>query len=69
MVSTRQTDLELQRERLLAALDIVNPEDLPKISRELRAVNEELETLAPAKTVGQALVDELKAKRARRSAS
>jgi hypothetical protein len=69
VVSTRQTDLELQRERLLAALDIVNPEDLPKISRELRAVNEELETLTPAKTVGQALVDELKAKRARRSAS
>ena len=69
MVSTRQTDLELQRERLLSALDVVNPEDIPKISRELRAVNEELETLAPAKTAGQALVDELKAKRARRSAS
>ena len=66
---TRKADLQLLRERLLDALDAVDPAEIPKVSRELRAVTVELEALAPAKTEGQALVDELKAKRARRSAS
>lgn len=64
---TRRDDLELSRTRLIAALDAVEPGDIPKISKELRAVNLELENLGGAVTPGQALVDELKKKRERRS--
>ena len=66
---TRKQDLDTLRERLLAALDAVEPGDIPKISKELRAVDLELETLGGAVTPGQQLVDELKAKRARRTAA
>lgn len=64
---TRKQDLDKLRDRLLAALDAVEPGDIPKISKELRAVDLELETLGGAVTPGQQLVDELKAKRARRT--
>lgn len=66
---TRKADLDKLRDRLLAALDAVEPGDIPKISKELRAVDLELETLGGAVTPGQQLVDELKAKRARRTAA
>lgn len=65
---TRKQDLDKLRERLLAALDAVEPGDIPKISKELRAVDLELETLGGAVTPGQQLVDELKKKRERRRA-
>lgn len=64
---TRKDDLELSRTRLIAALDAVEPGDIPKISKELRAVNVELEALGTAASPGQQLVDELKKKRERRS--
>ena len=66
---TRKTDLDTLRDKLIAALDAVEPGDIPKISKELRAVDLELETLGGAVTPGQQLVDELKAKRARRTAA
>lgn len=65
----RQEDLERMRERLLAAMDLVDPKDLPRVCSELRAVDAELAQLTPAKTPGQELVDELKARRAGRTAS
>lgn len=66
---SRQEDLEEMRRRLLAAMDLVDPKDLPRVCSELRAVDTELAALVPTKTPGQELVDELRAKRARRTAS
>lgn len=68
-VSPRQTDLEEMRGRLLAAMDLVDAKDLPRVCAELRAVDAELAALAPTKSEGQVLVDELKARRAGRTAS
>lgn len=65
----RQGDLETMRTRLLAAMDQVDPKDLPRVCSELRAVDVELAALVPTKTPGQELVDELKARRAGRTAS
>ncbi len=67
VVSPRQADLEQMRDRLLAAMDQVDAKDLPRVCSELRAVDAELAQLAPATNPDQELVDELKAKRARRS--
>lgn len=66
---SRQDDLERMRDRLLAAMDLVDAKDLPRVCAELRAVDTELAALVPTKTPGQELVDELRAKRARRTAS
>lgn len=66
MVSQRQTDLEEARDLLRAAMLEVDAKDLPRISRELRAVNLELEALAPSVSPGQRLKDELKDRRAAR---
>ena len=66
---SRQEDLERMRERLLAAMDLVDAKDLPRVCAELRAVDTELAALVPTKTPGQELVDELKARRAGRTAS
>jgi len=66
MVS-RLDDLEKLRDRLVGALDVVDPKDLPRVSRELRAVNLELSQLAPDEEIDQ--VDELRAKRAARIAA
>lgn len=65
----RQGDLETMRTKLLAAMDQVDPKDLPRVCSELRAVDTELAALAPTKSEGQVLVDDLKARRARRSAA
>lgn len=67
----RSADLELMRRRLLDALDAVAPDDVPRITRELRAVDLELTSLAPPVSPGQRRVDELKARRdaARRTAT
>ena len=68
-VSPRQEDLEEMRGRLRAAMDVVDAKDLPRVCAELRAVDAELAALAPTKSEGQVLVDELKARRAGRTAS
>ncbi len=66
----RRDDLERMRGDLLAAMEQVEPEDLPKVCRELRAVDAELAGLSTVGTPEQAVVDDLKARRAaRRSAS
>lgn len=65
----RETDLRTMRERLLAAMDLVDAKDLPRVCSELRAVDAELATLAPTRSEGQVLVDELRARRAGRTAS
>lgn len=67
MVSRRE-DLDLLRSRLIEALDVVEPKDLPRVSREIRAIDIELESLGTAMSPGQQLVDDLKAKRERRAA-
>lgn len=69
LVVDRQGDLEKMRDALLAAMAGASVADLPRVCRELRAVDAELAQLVPTKSEGQELVDELKAKRARRSAS
>lgn len=66
---TRRDDLDKLRAKLLAALEAVDPAEIPRISKELRAVNVELEALGGAATPGQQLVDELKKKRERRTAA
>lgn len=66
MVSRRAEDLELLRSTLLSALGAVEPKDRPRISKELRAVDAELEALAPSVSPGQAYVDQLKERRAQR---
>ena len=68
MVS-RRDDLDLMRAKLVAAMGAVDAKDLPRVTKELRAVNAELESLAPPVTAGQQTVDELKEKRARRRRS
>ena len=68
MVS-RRDDLDLMRVKLVAAMGDVDAKDLPRVTKELRAVNAELESLAPPVTAGQQTVDELKEKRARRRRS
>lgn len=65
----READLRTMRERLLAAIDLVDAKDLPRVCSELRAVDTELATLAPVKSEGQVLVDELRERRAGRTAS
>lgn len=64
----RAGDLRTMRDALLAAMGQVDPKDLPRVCSELRAVDAELATLAPTRSEGQVLVDELKARRARRTA-
>lgn len=66
---TRSDDLDRLRDKLLAALDVVEPADVPKISKELRAVDLEIESLGGAASPGQQLIDELKKKRERRTAA
>ena len=68
-VSRRQSDLETMRTQLIAAALDAKPGDLPSITRELRAVIAELDQLTPSKTDGERVVDDLKARRARRTAS
>lgn len=63
----RVEDLEMLRSRLVASLDVIDPKELPRLSREIRAVNLELSQLAPAEEADQ--VDELRAKRAARIAA
>jgi hypothetical protein len=72
VVSNRQSDLGSMRTLLLAAIKTAAAPDLPRICRELRAVNAELEALAPSLSTDQQFVDQLKARRvsrARRSAT
>ncbi len=69
VVSDRQADLEDMRTLLAAAMKTADEKDLPRVCRELRAVNAELASLTPAKSEGQQTVDELKARRVRRPAS
>lgn len=64
--SARQADLELMRSDLLAAMRAVEPGDLPRVCRELRAVDAELADLPTARSPEQELVDDLKARRAHR---
>lgn len=64
---TRRDDLDRLRDKLLAALDAVEPADIPRISKELRAVDAEIEALGGVVSPGQQLVDELKKKRERRT--
>ena len=68
---TRRTDdLEKMRTSLLAALGAVSPADRPRITKELRAVNAELEALVPSANPDTERLDELKERRAvRRSAA
>jgi hypothetical protein len=65
-VVDREADLERMRVALLAAMVEAEPRTLPSVCRELRAVDAELVALAPSVSAGQALVDELRAQRARR---
>ena len=60
---TRKDDLALLRERLLAVLPVVDPADVPKISRELRAVDLELDVLAPTSDPETEKLDELRSRR------
>jgi hypothetical protein len=62
----RQADLELMRQKLLLAMASVDAEDLPRITKELRAVNLELASLGPSVSAGQRLVDDLRERRAAR---
>lgn len=66
VVTTRQSDLAAMRVALLGAMAEVGPRDLPRVCAELRAVGAELESLSPVVSDGQALVDDLRARRARR---
>ena len=69
LVTRRADDLELLREKLLRSLGSAEPKELASISKELRAVNAELDMLAPPVNAGKKLTDELKARRARRTAT
>ena len=62
----RQADLELMRQKLLLAMGSVDPEVLPRVTKELRAVNLELASLGPSVSAGQRLVDDLRERRAAR---
>jgi hypothetical protein len=66
VVSQRQADLEEARDLLRAAMLEVDAKDLPRVVRELRAVNADLEALAPSVSAGQRLKDELRERRAAR---
>jgi len=64
---SRTGDLELLRSKLLKSLGAVEPKDLPRISRELRAVNLELSQLNPDAEADP--IDDLKERRAARRAT
>lgn len=66
---TRIDDLSRLRDKLLAALDVVEPAEVPRISKELRAVVVELETLAPSADPDSERLDELRKRRAARQAA
>ena len=66
MVSRQAQDLEDMRTKLVAAMSQVDAKDLPRVIRELRAVNSELEALAPSVSAGQKYIDQLKERRAQR---
>ena len=65
-MTRRINDLETMRASLLAALAAVSPADRPRVTKELRAVNAELEALAPAANPDTERLDELKERRATR---
>lgn len=65
----KEGDLLKIRDKLIDAMDKVAAADLPKITKELRAVNVELSALGPSKSPGQTLKDDLKARRARRQST
>jgi hypothetical protein len=69
VVVTRRELLEQLQSELLAHLEAINgdsaPRDAATLSKELRAVTAELESLAPVK---ESTVDDLAAKRAARRA-
>ena len=69
VVIDRAADLVLIRDRLIEAMDQVEAKDLPRITKELRAVDVELAALGPSKSPGQSLKDELKDRRARRQSA
>ena len=66
----RLDDLRSMRSGLLDAMGQVEPADLPRVCRELRAVDAELAGMSSERSPEQVVVDDLKARRAaRRSAS
>lgn len=69
-MTRRADDLELLRAKLLKALGAAEAKEVAGISKELRAVNAELEALAPPVADPDVeFLDDLRARAARRSAS
>ena len=66
-MSDRLDDLQRMRRSLLDALGEVEAKERPRVTRELRAVNVELESLAPPAKADP--IDDLKARRVARIAA
>jgi hypothetical protein len=62
----RTEDLTIMRTALLDAIGEADPKTLSSLCRELRAVNAEIDTLAPTKNADQIALDELRERRAAR---
>ena len=68
-MTRRADDLELLREKLLRSIGAAEPKEVAPLSKELRAVNAELEALSPPVDADSARLDELRKRRAGRQAA